>query len=42
MKLKLDSAESVFVVCGNERELFDILRDIAEPKTIEEFVPDEK
>ena len=42
VKLKLDSAESVFVVCGNERELFDILRDIAEPKTIEEFVPDEK
>ena len=38
----MTARESVFVVCGNERELFDILRDIAEPKTIEEFVPDEK
>ena len=40
LKLKLASAESMFIVCGNERELFDIFRDIGEPKPIEEFVPE--
>jgi hypothetical protein len=40
VKLKLNSAESMFIVCGNERELFDIFREIGESKPIEEFMPD--
>ncbi|MCI8388001.1 MAG: hypothetical protein HFE63_05990 [Clostridiales bacterium] len=42
LSIKLPSAESMFVVCGNERELFDIFRDIGDPKPIEDFVPEEK
>jgi hypothetical protein len=42
VELKLASAESMFIVCGNERELFDIFRDIGESKPVGEFVPEEK
>lgn len=39
VELRLHSTESTFVVCGNERELFDIFREIgAESKEIGEFV----
>ena len=40
--MKLASGESMFVVSGGEKDIFDFLRDKSEPDRIEEFVPDEK
>ena len=40
--MKLASGESIFVVSGGERDIFDFLRDMGEPEKITEFVPEEK
>ncbi len=40
--LKLQGAESTFVVCGNERELLGLLREFADPKVVEPFREVEK
>lgn len=42
LSMKIPSGESIFVVSGGEKDIFDLIREFGEPEKIEEFIPEEK